>query len=192
MSDQSARAGFNALNISGRTIAAKTGTSQDFHDAWTEMYTPSFTTGVWVGNNDNTEMNYLADGVIIAAPIANEYMRRILDGLPNESFNAPDAVKANKGVLSDEIGEKVEKYVDTGTQHIIPDECVDSYPSEFKEKTEFKEVHTILHYLKKEDPLGPAPENPESDPMYASWEAAIQKWAEGQPDYVTEKTECLR
>lgn len=189
LSDQSARSGFNALNISGKTIAAKTGTSQDFRDAWTEMYTPSFATGIWVGNNDNTEMDYLGDGVIIAAPIANAYMSRILEGLPNESFNAPDAVKANKGVLNGEIGEKVEKYVDKGTQHIIPDECVDSYPAEYKEKKEFKEVHTILHYLKKEDPLGSAPENPENDPMYSSWDKAIQLWAEGQSEYISDKTE---
>ncbi len=189
LSDQSARAGFSALNISGKTIAAKTGTSQEFRDAWTEMYTPSFATGVWVGNNDNTAMDYLGDGVIIAAPIANEYMSRILDGLPNESFNAPDAVKANKGVLNNEIGETVEKYVDKGTQHIIPDECVDSYPAEYKEKKEFKEVHTILYYLKKEDPLGSTPEKPENDPMYTSWEKAIQLWAEGQDGYITEKTE---
>ena len=189
LSDQSARAGFNALNISGRTIAAKTGTSQEFHDAWTEMYTPSFATGVWVGNNDNAAMDYLGDGVIIAAPIANEYMRRILEGLPDESFNTPDAVKANKGVLNGEIGETVEKYVDTGTGHIIPDECVDTYPTAFKTKKEFKEVHTILYYLKKEDPLGAQPEKPENDPMYTSWEKAVQTWAEGQPEYITEKTE---
>lgn len=189
LSDQSARAGFSALNISGKTIAAKTGTTQEFHDAWTEMYTPSFATGVWVGNNDNTAMDYLADGVIIAAPIANDYMSRILDGLPDETFTAPASAKANKPVLSGEIGEQVEKYVDTGTQHIIPDDCVTTYPAAFKEKKEFKEVHTILHYLRKEDPLGSAPANPEDDPMYTPWEDAIQLWAEGQAEYITEKTE---
>ncbi|MFA6475283.1 MAG: transglycosylase domain-containing protein [Patescibacteria group bacterium] len=189
LTDQGARSGFSALNISGKTIAGKTGTSQDFHDAWTLMYTPSFATGIWTGNNNNDAMDYMADGVIIAAPIANDYMSRILEGLPNESFTAPDAVKANKPVLSGAIGETVEKYVDKGTQHIIPDSCVNTYPAEFKVKKEFKEVHTILQYLRKEDPLGSAPDKPESDPMYSSWEKAIQAWAEGQSDYITEKTE---
>jgi len=189
LSDQSARSGFGALNLSGRTIAAKTGTSQEFHDAWTEMYTPSFATGVWVGNNDNTAMDYLADGVIVAAPIANAYMSRVLEGTPDEKFNAPPTVQANKPVLRGEIGEKVEKIVDKGTKHIIPDECVAAYPVAYKETKEFKEVHTILHYLRRTDPLGSPPDNPADDPMYTAWEKAIQTWAEGQPEYLTEKTE---
>lgn len=190
LSDQSARGStFAALNIPGKTTAGKTGTTNDFHDAWTVMYTPSFVTGVWTGNNDNTEMDYLADGVIIAAPIANDYMSRILEGLPDETFSAAPKSTANKGVLNGEIGEKVEKYVDKGTKHIIPDECVASYPAEFKEKKEFKEAHTILQYLRKEDPLGSPPSDPASDPMYATWEKAIQTWAEGQDEYITEKTE---
>lgn len=190
LSDQAARGStFAALNISGKTIAGKTGTTNDFHDAWTMMYTPSFVTGVWTGNNDNAEMDYLADGVIIAAPIANAYMSKLLAGLPDESFTTPPKSTANKGVLNGEVGEKVEKYVDKGTQHIIPDTCVDSYPAEFKEKKEFKEAHTILHYLRKEDPLGSPPGDPAADPMYVSWERAIQLWAEGQDDYITEKTE---
>lgn len=189
LTDQSARAGFTALNISGKTIAGKTGTTNDFHDAWTMMYTPSFATGVWVGNNDNTAMKNLADGVIIAAPIANDYMSHVLEGLPDESFTVPPKASANKPVLSGVIGETVEKYVDKGTQHIIPDDCVDTYPAEFKEKKEFKEVHTILNYLRKEDPLGSPPNDPNADPMFASWEKAVTLWAEGQADYITEKTE---
>jgi penicillin-binding protein 1C len=190
LSDQAARGStFRNLNISGKTIAGKTGTTNDFHDAWTIMYTPSFVTGVWTGNNDNTEMDYGADGVFVAAPIANAYMSKILEGLSDETFTAPPTSTANKGVLSGQIGEKVEKYVDTGTQHIISDDCVASYPAEFKEKKEFKEAHTILHYLRKEDPLGSPPADPTSDPMYASWEKAVQLWAEGQDDYITEKTE---
>lgn len=189
LSDQSARAGFNALNISGQTIAGKTGTTNDFRDAWTLMYTPSFATGVWVGNNDNAVMGYMADGVIVAAPIANAYMSKILEGLPDESFNAPSKAQANKPVLNGEIGEKTEKEVDKFTKKIIPDECVASYPKEFKEKKEFKEAHEILHYLRKEDPLGEAPGEPNPDPMYESWEEAVTKWAEGQAEYLTEKTE---
>lgn len=189
LSDQGARTGFNALNIPEKTIAGKTGTTNDFRDAWTLMYTPSFTTGVWVGNNDNTAMKYLADGVIIAAPIANAYMTHILEGLPDEAFTPPPTVTANKPVLAGQIGEPVEKYVDVGTQHIIPDDCVATYPAAYKTKKEFKEVHTILYYLRKDDPLGSPPDDSSADPMYASWEKAVQQWAEGQSNYLTEKTE---
>jgi hypothetical protein len=94
----------------------------------------------------------------------NDYMSRILDGLPDETFTAPPSVNANKPVLWGQTGTTVEKYVDKNTQHIIPDECVDSYPEEFKQKREFKEVHTILHYLKKRRPSGCAPKRPNSRP----------------------------
>ncbi|MBI2416194.1 MAG: transglycosylase domain-containing protein [Candidatus Kerfeldbacteria bacterium] len=189
LSDQSARAGFGALNIAGKTIAGKTGTTNDFRDAWAMMYTPSFATGVWVGNNDNSAMKRLADGIIIAAPITNTYMSRILEGLPDEKFNPPPPAQANKPVLWGEVGETVERFVDKGTGHIIPEDCVDQYPAEFKEKREFKEAHTILHYLRKDDPLGAPPDNAAADPMYSSWEGAIQLWASGQAEYVSEKTD---
>lgn len=190
LSDSAARGSvFRGLNISGKTIAAKTGTTNDFKDAWTMMYTPSFATGVWTGNNDDTDMHYLADGIYLAAPIANAYMSKILADLPDEKFNAPPAVKANKPVLQGQIGEEVEKYVDIGTQHIIPDSCTDTYPAAFKEQKTFKEVHTILYYLRKDDPLGAPPANPADDPMYQSWEDAVQLWASGQPDYISTKTQ---
>lgn len=190
LSDSGARGStFANLNIPGKTIAGKTGTTNDFRDAWTMAYTPSFATGVWTGNNDNTSMNNHADGTYLAAPIMNDYMSRILEGLPDETFTAPPSVNANKPVLWGEIGTKVEKYVDKNTQLIIPDECVDSYPEEFKQKREFKEVHTILHYLKKDDPAGAPPSDPTQDAMYNSWEAAVQKWAGGQDEYVSEETE---
>ncbi len=75
------------------------------------------------------------------------------------------------------------------TQHVIPDECVDSYPEEFKQTREFKEAHTILYWLRKDDPLGTPPSSPEEDPMFNSWEAAVQNWAKDQEEYVTEDME---
>lgn len=189
LSDANARAGFRLLNIPGKTLAAKTGTTNDFRDAWTMAYTPSYAVGVWTGNNDNSEMNYGADGSIIAAPIMNEYMSRILEGAPDEQFNDPPSAQVNKPVLWGQVGETVEKYVDSQTGKIIPDDCVNSYPEEYKQKREFKEAHTILYYLNKDDPNGTPPSDPGVDPMFASWEAAVQLWASGQAEYVTEKTE---
>ena len=74
------------LHIPGRTVAAKTGTTQDFHDAWIVGFTPSVVTGVWVGNNDNTAMSSGADGSYVAAPIWNDYMSEILKSYPDENF----------------------------------------------------------------------------------------------------------
>lgn len=47
----------NDLIIPGVAIAAKTGTSREFHDSWTIGYTPDFVVGVWLGNTENTAMD---------------------------------------------------------------------------------------------------------------------------------------
>ncbi len=99
LSDSGARYGFNALNVAGKTVAAKTGTTNDYRDAWTMGYTPSFAVGVWTGNNDNSEMKAGAAGLVVAAPIMSSYMSRLLEGLPNETFNASPPAEANKSVL---------------------------------------------------------------------------------------------
>ncbi|HYM01731.1 MAG TPA: carboxypeptidase, partial [Stellaceae bacterium] len=42
--------------------AGKTGTTQDFHDAWFVGYTADLVAGVWFGNDDNTPMNHVTGG----------------------------------------------------------------------------------------------------------------------------------
>jgi penicillin-binding protein 1C len=56
------------------TVAAKTGTSNDFRDNWTLGYTPDVTVGVWVGNADYTPMQNTT-GLTGAAPIWSEFMK---------------------------------------------------------------------------------------------------------------------
>jgi len=81
------------LYIQGKTVAAKTGTTQDFHDAWIVGFTPSVVTGVWVGNNNNDAMRSGADGSYVAAPIWNNFMSQVLNNYPDEKF--PDYEKYN-------------------------------------------------------------------------------------------------
>ena len=60
----------NYLVIPGKTVAAKTGTTDDKRDNWTLGYTKDIVVGVWVGNNDNSKMDSsLTSGVSGAAPI---------------------------------------------------------------------------------------------------------------------------
>jgi len=90
LSDNSARSMVfgtgSKLYIPGRQVAAKTGTTQEFHDAWTVGYTPYIATGVWVGNNNNEAMDSGADGSYVAAPIWNDFMAEALKKFPNEKF----------------------------------------------------------------------------------------------------------
>lgn len=81
------------LAISGRTVAVKTGTTDDKRDNWTLGFTPSVVVGTWVGNNDNSPMNpALASGVTGASPIWRRIMLEALKGKSEESFHRPDGV----------------------------------------------------------------------------------------------------
>ncbi len=83
------------LNILGKTVSVKTGTTDEKRDNWTYGYTPSYVVGVWVGNNDNTPMNpVIASGVTGASPIWNKIMTYVLKGKPNEQPQKPDNVIA--------------------------------------------------------------------------------------------------
>ncbi|MEK7617436.1 MAG: PBP1A family penicillin-binding protein [Patescibacteria group bacterium] len=97
LSDNGARTaafGSNSvLNIPGKQVAAKTGTTDEKRDNWTVGYTPSYVVGVWVGNNDNSVMSpVVTSGVTGASPIWNKIMTRVLKDKGNEPFERPGNV----------------------------------------------------------------------------------------------------
>lgn len=86
---------YSLLNISGKTVSVKTGTTDEKRDNWTIGFTPSYVVGVWVGNNDNTPMNQaIASGITGASPIWNKIMTAVLKGKKDESPVKPDNVVA--------------------------------------------------------------------------------------------------
>jgi penicillin-binding protein 1C len=72
-----------------KTVAVKTGTTNDDRDAWAIGYTPQLAIGAWVGNNDNTVMQN--GGSIMAGPIFTKAMGNILAGV-DTSFPTPSGV----------------------------------------------------------------------------------------------------
>jgi len=80
------------LFIPDRPVAVKTGTTQNMRDNWTIGYTPSRLTAVWVGNNDNTPMSYVASGVTGASPIWRKIMDSLLNKKPKEEFPRPEEI----------------------------------------------------------------------------------------------------
>ncbi|MCX8008686.1 MAG: PBP1A family penicillin-binding protein, partial [Patescibacteria group bacterium] len=81
------------LVIPNKTVAVKTGTTDDKRDNWTVGYTPSFVVGAWVGNNDNSPMHpSLSSGITGAAPIWNKIMTHLLKDKGDESFSKPDSI----------------------------------------------------------------------------------------------------
>jgi len=189
LSDNGARAyvfgGQNYLNLGARPVAAKTGTTQDYRDAWTLGYTPSLAAGVWVGNNNNTEMRAGAAGSVVAAPIWHEFMARVLGDTPVEAFKQPQSTSPDIPMLRGEIDALTTIKVDKFTDRAIPDKCLADYPDKYIVTKEFKTTHNILHFVDKNNPAGDPPTNPSLDPQYSNWEAAVQRWAKAQGGYLT-------
>ena len=70
-----------AAHLDDRPSAGKTGTSQDFRDAWFVGYTADLVCGVWVGNDDNTPMEHATGGTLPARMFKN-FMQGAEQGLP--------------------------------------------------------------------------------------------------------------
>ncbi|TMF69089.1 MAG: hypothetical protein E6I11_15995 [Chloroflexi bacterium] len=87
----------SALHWKDRTVAAKTGTTDNFKDAATIAFTPDLATGLWVGDIlDNRHfMKYGSDGVFVASPGVHTFVSSALAGIPgNRWYTAPPGVVA--------------------------------------------------------------------------------------------------
>jgi len=73
----------------GRPVAGKTGTSDDFKDAWFIGYTPTTLCGVWVGYDDPIPLGPQEAGGKAAAPIFLDFMQAAVAGLPASGFRVP-------------------------------------------------------------------------------------------------------
>ena len=76
----------------GRPIAAKTGTTNDYSNAWFIGFTPKLATGVWVGYDRPRSLGTEETGGRLAAPIWTAYMLKALGDSPKEDFVVPDKV----------------------------------------------------------------------------------------------------
>jgi penicillin-binding protein 1A len=79
-------------SVPGRQVAGKTGTSQNYENAWFVGYTPQLATAVWMGSPvGNVPMGGVTGGSFPAA-IFGAFMRGALEGAPIEDFKAPTSV----------------------------------------------------------------------------------------------------
>jgi penicillin-binding protein 1A len=80
-----------------RPVAGKTGTTNDFTDAWFLGFTPSLTMGVWVGFDEKVTLGDKETGGKVALPIWFDAMQQIIQTVykdrPVETFHAPDTPK---------------------------------------------------------------------------------------------------
>ena len=73
-------------------IAGKTGTSQNFNDAWFSGYSPDIVTIVWIGFDTPHSLGKHETGGIIAGPIWNKIMKVVLNSQPQLSFIPPEGI----------------------------------------------------------------------------------------------------
>ncbi len=186
LSDNVARTplfGANSLvYFGGRDVAAKTGTTNDNKDAWLIGYTPSVVVGAWAGNNENTPMVGMSGTII--APMWRALMDEALKDKPVESFIDP--VKEDSYEIKPIIRGKWQGGISTLTaanSTPVTQQTTDFVPYESVSEVLSGGIHSELHWINKDDPRGPIPSNPASDPQYAYWEYSVQKWlqANGYP-----------
>lgn len=179
LSDNDARAplwGYNsAINFPNRDVAAKSGSTNNFRDAWIMGYAPNIAVGAWCGNNDNAPMKGLSG--LITTPIWRAFMDIALAKLPEETFPQPQI--NTEGVKPIIRGD----YVDASLllqaiqESNTTNETGSSTPS-VDITTVLNNIHSILYFVDKNDPLGGYPANPSTDEAYNNWEYSVQKWKE--------------
>jgi len=94
-----------------RPAAGKTGTTNNLFDAWFLGYTPRYTTGVWVGLDQEAPLGKGETGSRAASPIWLDFMQNALQGKPARTFNVPEGIvfakiDAKTGLLPIESSEK--------------------------------------------------------------------------------------
>jgi len=164
LSDNNARAplwGFNSLvNFTSRDVASKSGSTNNLRDAWIMGYTPNLAVGAWVGNNDNTPMGGGLSG-LITTPMWRAFMDVALETVEPMTFPPPPPIDPNlKPILR-------------GQSVAFP-----NFTTENENPTTIPlpGIHSILHYVNRNDPRGLYPTNPAADPQYNLWEYGVQAW----------------
>jgi len=176
LSDDAARAyvfgAGSVLTLPDRSVAVKTGTTNNYVDAWTVGYTPSLVAGVWVGNTDNHPMKKGDGGSKLAAPIWHNFMVEALQNMPAENFPELPPNDAGKPILRGSTGGGITLKINSLNGLI----ATSSTPPGIIVERTYVPAHSILHYVNKDDPRGPAPTDPAQDPQYNIWESAIVDW----------------
>lgn len=175
LSDSIARSplhGLNSpINFKDRSVAVKTGTTNDYKDAWVIGYTPSLVVGAWAGNNNNTPMTF-RPGAYIAAAMWRAFMDEVLKNTLVEEFAHPQ--KEDSYDLKPILRGKWQG----GLSNVTIGKIIDpSAPYNNLQETLSGGVHSILYWVNKDDPRGPIPIYPGSDPQFQNWEYGVRLWA---------------
>jgi len=84
----------NTVRQAGFTLpaAGKTGTTNDFSDAWFVGFTPDLVAGAWIGYDDRRSIGKFLTGGVVAAPIWADFMKKATAGKPVKDFPVPSGI----------------------------------------------------------------------------------------------------
>lgn len=157
---------WSMVNFGERDVAIKSGSTNNLRDAWIMGYAPNIAVGAWVGNNDNSAMGGGLSG-LITTPMWRAFMDIALEKLPAEEFPEPEINTAGvKPVIRGE-------YIDTT---LLLEALQGSGETQVDLAMVYNNIHSILHFVNRSNPLGGYPANPASDPAYENWEYGVQNW----------------
>ena len=97
-------ASFGLTQVPGYEVAMKTGTTDNYVDAWTFGYTPNLVGAVWVGNN-NQATTHEGSSILAALPIWHEFMAQAVPKRPYAAFNSPAPVPTDNPILRGELSD---------------------------------------------------------------------------------------
>ncbi|OGY56160.1 MAG: hypothetical protein A2Y84_00910 [Candidatus Colwellbacteria bacterium RBG_13_48_8] len=89
--------------VPGYQVALKTGTTNDYVDAWAIGYTPNLVAGVWAGNNNRVALEARGSSILAAIPMWHDFMSQALPQLPAEFFPKPEPFLSENPVLSGKL-----------------------------------------------------------------------------------------
>jgi penicillin-binding protein 1A len=82
-----------AVKAVGKPLAGKTGTTNDFHDAWFEGFSPDLAAGVYIGYDDPDSLGKDETGGHVAAPVFRDFMIAALKDKPATDFRIPPGLR---------------------------------------------------------------------------------------------------
>jgi len=97
------RSSLSLTQVPGHQIALKTGTTDDYVDAWTFGYTPDLVVGVWAGNNNRDPLTAQGSSILAAVPMWHDFASQALTGKPLSTFIRPDPVFSDNPVLRGQL-----------------------------------------------------------------------------------------
>lgn len=146
-----------AANIA-QNIAGKTGTTNDYRDAWFVGYTPDVVTGVWLGNDNNSKLPGITGGSLPARIFA-EFMKVAVQNFPKSVFDYPKmngSSSLSPVKIEDDVDETVDETEEQNADKIINEITAPIPQTKPKKETKIKNIQPqVLNQVEQSAPVKP-------------------------------------